>query len=87
MAQPYFSDFRSYLEELERRGKLHRWSRPINKDTEMMPLMRLQYRGIADEERKVFLFENVATAVAPTQDRVATGMYGSSRDGGAGPRM
>ncbi len=46
MAQPYFSDFRSYLEELEKRGKLHRWQRPVNKDTELMPLMRLQYRGI-----------------------------------------
>ena len=59
MAETYYADFRDYIDCLEKRGKLHRWRRPVNKDTEMMPLMRLQYRGIADEERKVFLFENV----------------------------
>ena len=32
MAHQYFADFRSYLEELERRGKLHRWVRRVNKD-------------------------------------------------------
>ena len=65
MAQPYFSDFRSYLEELERRGKLHRWSRPVNKDTELMPLMRLQYRGIPDDQRQAFLFDNVVDSRGP----------------------
>ena len=80
MAEPYYADFRDYLDRLEQRGKVHRWSRPINKDTEMMPLMRLQYRGIADEERKVFLFENVRDSRGRKHDiRVATGMYGCSR--------
>ena len=59
MKENYFSDFRSYLKELEARGKLFRWNRPVNKDTELMPLMRLQYRGLANEKRKAFLFENV----------------------------
>ena len=81
MAQPYFSDFRSYLEELERRGKLHRWSRPVNKDTELMPLMRLQYRGIPDDQRQAFLFDNVVDSRGRQHKiRVATGMYGSSRE-------
>jgi len=80
MAETYYADFRDYLEFLEKRGKLYRWSRPINKDTEMMPLMRLQYRGIADEERKVFLFENVGDSRGMKHGiRVATGMYGCSR--------
>jgi UbiD family decarboxylase len=80
MAETYYSDFRDYLEFLEKRGKLHRWTRPVNKDTEMMPLMRLQYRGIADDERKVFLFENVRDSRGRKHRiRVATGMYGSSR--------
>ena len=81
MAQPYFSDFRSYLEELERRGKLHRWTRPVNKDTELMPLMRLQYRGIPDDQRQAFLFDNVVDSRGRQHKiRVATGMYGSSRE-------
>ncbi|HVO96203.1 MAG TPA: UbiD family decarboxylase, partial [Terriglobales bacterium] len=81
MAHLYFSDFRSYLEELERRGKLHRWTRPVNKDTQLMPLMRLQYRGIPDEQRQAFLFERVVDSRGCTHDiRVATGMYGSSRE-------
>ena len=50
MLKDYFADFRDYIGELEKRGKLHRWSRPVNKDTELMPLMRLQYRGIDDEQ-------------------------------------
>ena len=48
MSKEYFTDFRDYLDQLEKRGKLHRWTRAVNKDTELMPLMRLQYRGIAD---------------------------------------
>ncbi|MEX0801824.1 MAG: UbiD family decarboxylase [Candidatus Binatia bacterium] len=81
MSNSYFADFRAYIEELDKRGKLQRWRRPINKDTEMMPLMRLQYRGIADEARKAFLFENVLDSRGRRHDiRVVTGMYGSSRE-------
>ena len=54
MAAEYFSDFRDYLKALEKRGKLHTWTRPVNKDSELMPLMRLQYRGIADDQRQAF---------------------------------
>ncbi len=80
MTKEYFADFRSYLDALEKRGKLYRWRRAINKDTEMMPLMRLQYRGIGDENRRAFLFENVFDSRGDKHDiRVATGMYGSSR--------
>jgi len=81
MATGYYSDFREYLGALERRGKLHRWTRPVNKDTELMPLMRLQYRGIPDDKRQTFLFENVTDSRGRRHDvRVATGMYGSSRE-------
>jgi 4-hydroxy-3-polyprenylbenzoate decarboxylase len=45
-----------------------------------MPLMRLQYRGLADEKRKAFLFENVCDSRGRKHSiKVATGMYGSSR--------
>jgi len=52
----YYKDVREYLTALESRGKLVRVSRAINKDTEMHPLVRLQYRGLPEEERKAFLF-------------------------------
>src|SRR5689334_24248048 len=80
MPQEYYEDFRAYLDALERHDKLHRWTREVNKDTEMMPLMRLQYRGIADEQRRALLFENIIDSRGRRHDiRVATGMYGSSR--------
>ena len=81
MAKEYYSDFRDYLGELDRRGKLYRWTRAVNKDTELMPLMRLQYRGITDEQRRAFLYENVTDSRGRRHGiRVATGMYGSSRE-------
>ncbi|MBI3089840.1 MAG: UbiD family decarboxylase [Candidatus Tectomicrobia bacterium] len=54
-----YRDLHVYVEELERHGKLIRISSEINKDTELMPLVRLQFRGLPEEERKAFLFENV----------------------------
>jgi 4-hydroxy-3-polyprenylbenzoate decarboxylase len=81
MPDAYYEDFRAYLEELDKRGKLRRWRRPVNKDTELMPLMRLQYRGIADEKRQAFLFENVLDSRNRKHVvKVATGVYGSSRE-------
>jgi len=81
MPQAYYEDFRAYLDELEKLGKLRRWHRAINKDTELMPLMRLQYRGLADENRQCFLYENIVDSRGRRYDlRVATGMYGSSRE-------
>jgi UbiD family decarboxylase len=81
MSHGYYEDFRSYLDALQERGKLYRWQRPVNKDTELMPLMRLQYRGIDDNRRQAFLFENVRDGSGRQFDiKVATGVYGSSRD-------
>jgi 4-hydroxy-3-polyprenylbenzoate decarboxylase len=45
-----------------------------------MPLMRLQYRGLADEARQAFLYENVTNAKGGRYGmRVLTGVYGASR--------
>jgi UbiD family decarboxylase len=55
----YYRDFREHLTALEERGKLVRIKRPINKDTELMPLVRWQFRGLDERERKAFIFENV----------------------------
>ncbi len=51
---------RQHLETLEARSLLRRIDRAINKDTELHPLVRWQFRGgIAEKDRKAFLFTNV----------------------------
>lgn len=55
----YYRDFREHLKALEERGKLVRIGREINKDTELMPLVRWQFRGLEEADRKAFLFEKI----------------------------
>lgn len=55
----YYEDIREYLSVLEENGQLVRMRREINKDTELNALVKLQYRGLTEAERKAFLFENV----------------------------
>ena len=55
-----YPDLHDHLKKLDEEGLLIRITQPINKDTELHPLVRWQYRGgLRDEERKAFLFENV----------------------------
>ena len=58
---PYF-DLHQHLKNLEEHGLLRRITRLINKDTELHPLVRWQYRGLSEEDRKAWLFENVTDA-------------------------
>src|SRR5258707_11870551 len=55
----YWATLASYVEALDKAGKLIRVTIPINKDTELHPLVRLQFRGLPESQRKAFLFENV----------------------------
>lgn len=55
-------DLHEYVDTLDKAGKLIRVTAPINKDTELHPLVRLQFRGLAEKDRKAFLFENVHDA-------------------------
>ena len=57
-AKPH-QDLREQIAALEASGKLVRVSRAINKDSELHPLVRWQFRGLKEEQRKAFLFENV----------------------------
>ncbi|MFQ5682418.1 MAG: UbiD family decarboxylase [Candidatus Binatia bacterium] len=57
-AKPY-NDLRELVATLEENGKLLRIKKKINKDTELHPLVRWQFRGLKEEQRKAFLFENV----------------------------
>jgi 3-polyprenyl-4-hydroxybenzoate decarboxylase len=52
-------DLGAHIEALDERGLLVRVKHPINKDTELHPLVRLQFRGLPEEARKAFLFENI----------------------------
>ena len=52
-----YPDLHAHVIALARAGLLHVIDEPINKDTEMHPLVRWQYRGgIPESERKAFLF-------------------------------
>ena len=54
-------DFQEHLADLEARGLLVRIDRPINKDTELHPLVRWQFLGgVPESERRAFLFTNVS---------------------------
>ena len=55
-------DFREHIERLDKMGKLVRIKSLVSKDTELMPLVRLQFRGLPEEERKAFFFGNVTDA-------------------------
>ena len=55
-----YPDLHDHVHALDAAGLLIRVDRAINKDTEMHPLVRWQFRGgIAEKDRKAFLFTNV----------------------------
>jgi 4-hydroxy-3-polyprenylbenzoate decarboxylase len=55
----HWPTLRAYVDGLDKAGKLVRITTPVNKDTELHPLVRLQFRGLPESQRKAFLFENV----------------------------
>ncbi len=55
-----YPDLHDHIRALDKAGQLITVDRPINKDTEMHPLVRWQFRGgIEEKDRKAFLFTNV----------------------------
>ncbi len=76
----YFRDLHEWLDFLDSRGFLRRISRSINKDTEMHPLVRLQFRGLQEAERTGWLFENVVDVAGRRYDiPVALGVMAPNR--------
>ncbi len=56
-------DFQEHLADLEASGLLVRIDRPINKDTELHPLVRWQFLGgVPEDKRRAFLFTDVRDA-------------------------
>jgi UbiD family decarboxylase len=76
----YYKDFREYVAGLEADGLLRRVTTPICKDTELMPLVRLQFRGLPAEQRTAFLFENVTDQLGRRYPGpVVVGVLGANR--------
>ena len=77
-----YPDLRDHLNALEDAGLLVKVERRICKDTEMHPLVRWQFRGgIAERDRKAFLFTNVSDSKGRNYDiPVAVGVLAASRE-------
>src|SRR5262245_14660827 len=62
-------DLQAHIADLEAGGLLTRIDHPVNKDTELHPLVRLQFiGGIPEAERRAFLFTNVVDATGRRYD-------------------
>ncbi|HEY4263835.1 MAG TPA: UbiD family decarboxylase [Micropepsaceae bacterium] len=73
-------DFQDHLSALDAAGLLVRVDRPINKDTELHPLMRWQFLGgVPEDERRAFLFTHVVDSKGRRYDMpVAVGALAAS---------
>ncbi len=73
-------DFQEHLARLEAQGLLVRIDRAVSKDTELHPLVRWQFQGgLAEDERRAFLFTNVVDAEGRRYDvPVAIGALAAS---------
>src|SRR3954451_8761200 len=82
MAERKYADLHEHLEALDKAGLLIRVQRAINKDTEMHPLVRWQFRGgIAERDRKAFLFSSVTDSKGRSYDiPVAVGALAANRE-------
>src|ERR671937_1274630 len=82
MSERAYRDLHEHLKALEEAGLLIRVERAINKDTEMHPLVRWQFRGgIAEKDRKAFLFTNVTDSKGRKYDiPVVVGALAASRE-------
>ena len=81
MTMGYYADFRDYLDKLEATGRLRRIARTVDKDRELHPLVKWQYRGLAEEDRFGFLFERVTDrAGRPCNGRVASSVVAANRE-------
>ncbi len=75
-------DFQDHVADLEASGLLVRIDRPINKDTELHPLVRWQFLGgVPENKRRAFLFSNVTDSKGRHYDiPVVVGALAASPD-------
>jgi 4-hydroxy-3-polyprenylbenzoate decarboxylase len=77
-----YPDLHDHLRALDKAGLLITVDRPIDKDSEMHPLVRWQFRGgIPERDRKAFLFNHVTDAKGRRYDiPVVVGALAASRE-------
>ncbi|HSV22786.1 MAG TPA: hypothetical protein VLJ17_07130, partial [Xanthobacteraceae bacterium] len=77
-----YPDLHDHIRALDKAGLLVTVDRPINKDTEMHPLVRWQFRGgIEEKDRKAFLFTNVVDSKKRKYNiPVAVGVLAANRE-------
>ena len=75
-------DFQEHLADLEAAGLVQRIDTPVNKDTELHPLVRWQFiGGVPEEKRRAFVFTNVTDAKGRKYDiPVVVGALSASPD-------
>jgi 4-hydroxy-3-polyprenylbenzoate decarboxylase len=77
-----YPDLHDHIAALDKAGQLITVDRPINKDTEMHPLVRWQFRGgLKESERRAFLFTNVVDSKGKHYDiPVVVGVLAANRE-------
>ncbi|MEL0113571.1 MAG: hypothetical protein VW835_17705, partial [Rickettsiales bacterium] len=77
-----YPDLQDHIAALDEAGLLQRIDSPINKDTELHPLVRWQFRGgIPDAQRKAFLFTDVRDSRGRKHDMpVVVGALAANRE-------
>ena len=77
--QQYYLDLGSWINTLASRGMLHRITRQIVKETELTSLVKLQFRGLSEDQRSGFYFANVINSKGARYGMgVATSIYAAS---------
>src|SRR5256885_8778271 len=73
-------DLQEHVADLEARGLITRIDHPVNKDTELHPLVRWQFiGGVPERERRAFLFTHVVDGKGRRYDMpVAVGALAAS---------
>jgi UbiD family decarboxylase len=71
-----YQDLREYLSVLEKKGKLKRVKKEVDKDWEIAAVCRQLFKKIAPEKRPALLFENVKGFNIP----VTAGVLGASKE-------
>ena len=80
MSYPY-ADLRDYLAALDKRGLLTTVAATVNKDTELVPLVRLQFRGLPQGQRRGFHFTSVTDSRGRTfGGSIAIATFAASRE-------
>jgi UbiD family decarboxylase len=77
-----YADLHEHIARLDALGLLRRIDAAVDKDSELHPLVRWQYRGgIAEKDRKAFLFTNVVDAKGRRYDiPVVVGAYAATAE-------